>query len=1120
MRPVVLALGSLLLLSAVGSAADPVDYRRDVRPVLQERCYACHGAIQQKAKLRVDSGAALVRSGVVVPGKPGESELIARVASKDDATRMPPEGHSLTDKQIATLKAWIEQGAAVPADDKPEPDPRDHWAFRTPVRPPVPQAGTFPARNPIDNFVAAEWTRHGLKPQSFADKRVLLRRVYLDLIGLPPTSEQADAFLKDTSPDAYEKVVDQLLASPQYGERWGRHFLDVWRYSDWWGLGAELRNSQKHIWHWRDWTVESVNADVGYNEMLRQMLAADELYPTDAKKLRATGYLARPYFLFNRTTWLDEVIEHSGKGFLGLTTNCAKCHDHKYDPFTQANFYQLRAIFEPYQVRTDFMPGELDPEKGGLPRAFDCNPDVKTPFHIRGDERNPDPNREIRPGLPGFLAPNGLKIEPVKLPLLAYQPGARPEIAAAYRKQAEEKLAAAEGDVRKAKAAVEEAVKLAAKELLPAPANPGPANPAAGKPVLKDDFAKPNPDVWVTGSGMWKHDRGRLLQLKPDGDRSWVRTKTAIPTDFQAKFDFVITGGTPYRSVGLSFDVNPETETLVYVSAMDGGPKVQVAYKQNGQYQYPADGMLAMPIPVGKPIEMTVRARGPLVNVAIDGKHALAYRLPLPRKDGQVDLITYTATAEFTGFELRELGKDVDLLEPGGKIVAKSVVTPELAEANLRAADQLVAAAKADLAAVNARIAAGATNTKEAARTAAKAEKLAAVATAALGQAQAEAELLKATAAQKPAAEAKRTAAQKALEAAKKAAENPGESYTPFRGAVKSRENNLETDVSRMKPFPDTSTGRRSAFAKWLTDPTNPLTARVAVNHVWLRHFGKPLVPTIFDFGRKGTPPTHPELLDWLAVELMNPSPDPSPKKGGESDPIPAPPSLAGKGAGGLGSPQPWSLKHLHRLIVTSNAYRLSSSALNCGENVKLDPENRFLWRMNPQRMQSQAVRDSLLHLAGDLDLTAGGPPVALAEQDTSRRRAMYFFHSHNEHHKFLDIFDDANVLECYRRSESIVPQQGLALWNSRFALTMAGKINDKLHARLGPAADDVAFAKAAFEMVLGTSPTADELTVCVETLAELRAALKDVKDPDRTKRARAQLMQALVNHNDFVTVR
>ncbi len=294
---------------------------------------------------------------------------------------MPPasEGEGLSGKEIALLRDWIDQGAAGPADEKPEPDPKDHWAFRAPVRPELPRlGGDARPRNPIDAFLAAARRNAGLTPQPPADRPTLLRRVYLDLVGLPPSREQLQAFLADTAPDAYERVVDRLLASPQYGERWGRHWMDIWRYSDWWGLGDEVRNSQKHIWHWRDWIVESLNADKGYDQMLREMLAADELYPDDLDRLRATGFLARHYFKFNRNTWLDETVEHTSKAFLGLTMNCAKCHDHKYDPIAQADYYRFRAFFEPYQVRTDEVPGEADPEKDGIPRAFDCNLDAPT----------------------------------------------------------------------------------------------------------------------------------------------------------------------------------------------------------------------------------------------------------------------------------------------------------------------------------------------------------------------------------------------------------------------------------------------------------------------------------------------------------------------------------------------------------------------------------------------------------------------------------------------------------------------------------------------------------------------------------------------------------------------
>ena len=1069
-----LSLTLLVLVPSFAPAADPVDYRKDVKPVLQERCYACHGALAQKAKMRVDSGANLLK-GAVVAGKPNDSELLLRISSENDATRMPPEGHALKPDQIAKIKLWIEQGAKVPADDAQEPDPRDHWSFRTPQRAKVQLAAN---ENPIDHLIQAKWKEKGLTPVGPADKRVLLRRVYLDLIGLPPTAAQTEAFVKDAAPDAYEKVVDSLLASPQYGERWGRHFLDIWRYSDWWGLGAELRNSQRHIWHWRDWTIESFNADLGYDEMIRQMLAADELYPTDAKKLRATGYLARSYFLFNRTSWLDETMEHAGKGFLGLTFNCAKCHDHKYDPISQKDYYSFRAIFEPYQLRTDLLPGEPDAMKAGIPRAYDANLEAKTPFHIRGDERNADKDRVVTPGLPQFLAPDGFKFAPVKLPALAYRPGARPELLAGHRKVAEAKLSAAKDALTLAIAARAQLPKLEApgKE-------PEPPKVVEGKLTFKDDFAKANAELWELGAGTWKYDKGKLLQQKADGDRSHVRSKSAHPVDFEAKLNFAITGGGQYKSVGVSFDAGDGNEVLVYVSG--GGNKLQVAYKSGADYVYPTGGAVNMPIPSNKPLELTVRARGTLVNVSFNGEHTLGYTLPIARKAGKIDLITYTATAEFTGFTLRELPKGTPLLQPGAKPGTAVKLTPEVAAANVVAAEKAVAVAEAEIAALEARAKADASSDKADAKLAAKAEKLVTVATADLALAQADAAVRAAAPAGKPAAEQKRKAAEAALTAARKAAENPGETYTPFPGAVRSAESNLD-GRPKFGPFPDTSTGRRTALANWIANPKNPLTARVAVNHLWLRHFGRPLVANVFEFGRRGTAPSHPELWDWLSVELVE-------KK--------------------------WSFKHLHKLMVTSAVYRLSSSSASADAAAKLDGENRYYWRMNSTRMDANTIRDSLLHLAGDLDPTPSGPPVPAALQEASLRRSLYFFHSHNEHNKLLDIFDNANVLDCYRRTESIVPQQALALWNSRLAQMSAAKINDALHAKHKDA-DDARFVTAAFETVLGTSPTKDELAVCLEALTELRAELKAVPLADQTKRVRLQLVQALINHNDFVTVR
>jgi hypothetical protein len=1089
---------ALALFASAGrsSAAERVDYLRDVKPLLTARCYACHGALQQKSGLRVDTVRSILTGGnggpIVIPGKADASPMIARVSGAGDARRMPPDGlgEPLGEKQIALLRAWIDAGAAGPADEKPEPDPREHWAFHTPVRAPFPAVKEHSrVRNVVDSFLAAAREQHGLAAQPAADRRLLLRRLYLDLVGVPPTRAEQATFLNDPSPDAYEKVVDRLLASPEYGERWARHWMDVWRYSDWWGLGAEVRNSQKHIWHWRDWIRESLDTDVGYDEMLRQMLAADELYPTDQGRLRATGYLARSYFIFNRTTWLDEVVEHTGKAFLGLTLNCAKCHDHKYDPIAQIDYYRLRAFFEPYQVRTDQVPGETDYARNGLPRVFDCNLDAPTYRFLRGDEKRPDKDRPVKPGLPPLLALGKWDIQPVALPPEAHSPQLQPFVLANLLHAAQKQIDTA----RTARTAAERALAEARKHPVEPVAVAQPtafSTPVAGAPVTVDDFARPNPEVWTVGPGKWKHEGGKLKQGVEGAERSWLRLRRTPPADFEARFRFRITGGDPWRSAGIVFDGGETTETLAYVSAYSGGPKVQISFKQGGAYIYPDGGMKAWPIRLNEPIEMSVRVRGPLINVAVNGTFAVAFRQP--RHPGNLELITFAATTDLERFELRALPASTVLTEtttsatPEKPTVAQAEAAMVLAEKALAAAELqppgLRARAAADRAGLTTPPAA---NAAELARAAARAEKQAAVAAAEEEVARSELEGAKAPAGAKGPAEAKRKAARDQLDQARKALANPGDTYTSLRGSLKTPESNLDTEASKSKPFPTTSTGRRSALAKWLTNPRHPLTARVAVNHVWARHFGKPLVPTVFDFGRRAPRPAHLELLDYLAVDLVE---------------------------------HGWSLKRLHRLLVTSDAYRMTSSAAGASA-LAADPENRWYWRMNPIRMEAQVVRDSLLRLTGELDQTTGGPPIDPIGQESSRRRSLYFVHSHNDHHHFLSMFDDASVLECYRRTESIVPQQALALSNSGFALVAAGKINARLYEELGEVPDTV-FVRTAFEFVLASTPTPAEQAECELTLKELTDLLKRNGVGDPVRKARADLVGALLNHNDFITIR
>ncbi|NBP79240.1 DUF1549 domain-containing protein, partial [bacterium] len=434
--------------TTMAADANHRQYEAEIKPLLARRCQACHGALAQEAGLRLDT-AALARTGgdsgpAVLAGDAASSLLVARISDPDPLSRMPPEGEGepLTSAEVALLSAWIDAGAPAPEDEQPEADPRDHWAFQPLKRPPIPSmavasspsSGNEPL-HPLDAFINSRLTAAGLTPQGEAPQHVLIRRLYLDLLGVPPSPSELTALMADTSSDWYPQLVDQLLNDPRYGQRWARHWMDIWRYSDWWGLGKQLRNSQEHMWHFRDWIVESLNDDLGYDEMVRLMLAADELHPDDLDRLRATGFLARNWFLFNRTPWMDDTVEHVGKAFLGLTTNCAKCHDHKYDPISQKNYYQLRAFFEPLHVRIDVVPGQPDLASDGVPRVFDALLDEPTYRFERGDDSKPDTSEVMQPGVPDLLAFDALEITPVSLPKTAFEPARRPWVIEAHISQ-------------------------------------------------------------------------------------------------------------------------------------------------------------------------------------------------------------------------------------------------------------------------------------------------------------------------------------------------------------------------------------------------------------------------------------------------------------------------------------------------------------------------------------------------------------------------------------------------------------------------------------------------------------------------------------------------------------
>ncbi len=855
--------------------AQTVDYARDVKPILKERCFACHGALKQESDLRLDTAAAMLKSEVVVKGKQNESALVSRIAA-NDGERMPPEGKPLTKEQIAAIAKWIEEGAKAPADEKPEEDPKRHWAFVKPVRPKV-------NGPPIDSLLEVERAARGLKTSQEADRATLLRRVYLDLIGLPPTREQLHAFINDASPDAYEKVVDRLLASPQYGERWARHWMDIWRYSDWYGRRGvpDVLNSYGQIWRWRDWIVKSLNEDRGYDQMIRDMLAADELTPTDDANIVATGFVVRNFYRWNYNNWMRDNVEHTGKAFLGLTFNCCHCHDHKYDPITQEEYFKLRAIFEPIEIRTDRWPGETDPGvypkysygasykpiTTGMVRVVEEKLDAPTRFYTGGDERNVAKDKPpIPPGIPASLG-GKYEAKPVMLPPEAWYPGLKAFVRVEERKRRDDAIHAATQEFDGARQAIAQLV-------------------------------------------------GRML-LQP-----------------------------------LAFSEHELADAKF----------------------------------------RNARAH---LDAAIADRDSLIARIA-------ADDVQYLKTKG----DPKAAAQDANLAESRHKVaLAKSAI------------------AKTELALAATR------------RT-------------------------KSQAAQVPALEKQLAAAKAALATAEAAAKTVSTSYSPL-----------------SHQYAKTTTGRRSALANWIANRDNSLTARVAVNHVWNWHFGRPLVESTENFGRSGKPPTHPQLLDWLAVELMD---------------------------------NGWKFKPLHRLIVTSKAYRLASN----GPRHPSDLDNVYLARFPSQRIDAEVVRDSLLHVAGELDLTVGGPDIPQDQGLTNRRRSLYFTHHGEARMMFLDLFDSPNPCDAYRRTGSVLPQQALALSNSQLTLDLARKLTAKLTAE----SNDAAFATAAFEQVLARPHSDAERNSAIRFLSKQTRLLSSESKP--SQRAREGLVQALFNHSDFVTVR
>lgn len=984
-----------------GFAAADVDYVREVRPLLQKHCYACHGPDKQKSSLRFDVKADALKGGdsgaAIVPGKSGESPLLHRVASTDKATRMPPRGDRLTAEEIATLRTWIEGGARWPdgVDVAKTTDRRDWWSFKPVTRPALPKLAEVDAkwaRNPIDAFILAKQREKGLSPAAEADRRTLIRRLYFDLIGLPPAPAEVEAFVADKDPQAYAKLVDRLLDSPRHGERWARHWLDVVHYGD--THGYDKDQPRPNAWPYRDYVIRALNTDKPYTRFVQEQIAGDVLFGDTVDGITATGFIAAGPWDFighievpeskydgkvARNLDRDDMVTNAMNTFVSLTVQCARCHNHKFDPVTQEDYYRLQAVFAALD-RSD--------------RAYDVDPAVA---RRRGE------------------------LETRSRPLTA------------RKKQLEADAARAGGA---ALARIERQLE-AATRLSPAEQKPAFGYHSGLAPT--DDVVK-----WV------QIDLGESIAIE---SLTYVACHDNFGNigagfGFPRRFKIEIADHADFRE-GVTVIVDqtnadvPNAGVVPQKTAVGGkkGRYVRVTasklFHRQDTYIF-ALAELEVRDRAGKN-----RALGAKVT-ALDSIEAA----PRWRKENLVDGYYYGMKAD--AGEIARLRKERD------DSLAKAFGAAARDEWK-RVSDEL-ASIQRELATLPppGRVYAGTIHHGSGAF----------AGTGASGGKPRTIHVLKRGDLRTPAGEV----------GPGTVALQPGD------------------DGRFDLPAEHAEGQRRVALARWITDPRNPLTWRSIVNRVWQYHFGRGIVDSPNDFGHMGRLPSHPELLDWLAADFRD---------------------------------HGQSLKRLHRMICNSATYRQSSergtrnaersdappAALRAPrQNLKhgtqngeqsaaphsalrapssIDSGNIYLWHMSRRRLEAEAVRDSVLAIAGKLDDRLGGPGFQDfvvekpehsphyeyhrhdPEDARTHRRSIYRFLVRSQPQPFMTTLDCADPsMSVDKRNETVTALQALALLNNRFMLAMAKHTATRVEKSGGSVETQVA---EAFRLALARQPSKAE---------------------------------------------
>ena len=981
----VLPAMAVVMSAAAASAAGP-DFAREVRPVLSNRCFKCHGPDEdnQEAGLRLDLREAAIAeldSGTraIVPGHPDDSEAIARITSTDPDLVMPPPHTkvSLTDHEKRILTEWIAAGAEY----------APHWAFVKPEKPAVPTVTSAPPGwedNPIDAFVLARVTKEHLAPSPAADRATLCRRVYLDLVGLPPSPAELDAFLADQSPDAYERLVDRLLASPRYGERWARRWLDLARYAD---TNGYEKDRPREIWPYRDWVIRAINDDMPFDQFTIRQIAGDLLPNATVDDIIATG--------FHRNTMLNEEggidplefrylamvdrVGTTGTTWLGLTTACAQCHTHKFDPITHTDYFGLMALLNNADEPEWLIPGEeLDARRAAITKKID----------------------------------EAWKALPAQWPLPA-APGAE-QVAGSG-----EPAVAAMGDESKRAFLLAERFDTWNREESQRAVRWDVMRPTVMKTnmphlVLRDDGSilgsgdVTKSDVYeITLPGATKPVRAIRLEVLPDP--SLPAHGPGLCAYEGPKGDFFLS----------EFEVQVGGERLAIAAATDSFSGSPFAGKQKGSAAAAIDGEMSS---------------GWSTNGEQGRPHAAVFQLAEPVQAGE----PLTVTMRFERHFACSLGcfrlavTDAEAAEARGHTAEEELVLLTPADGRTLEDRELVFR-----------------------RFLASGPELAEPIKQIRGL---ETSLLNGT---------------KTLVLKERPADNPRKTFRHHRGEFTQPKEEVAPAAPAFLPqLPADAPADRLALAKWLVSPDNPLTARVTVNRQWQAFFGRGFVPSLEDFGYQSETPSHPELLDWLAITLMD----------------------------DLG----WSMKKLHRLIVTSATYRQASPVT--GDLVDRDPGNVLLARGPRVRLEAEVIRDSLLKAAGLLSEKMYGPGVRPPQPDgvtevaygapkwpvsggeDRYRRSVYIYQKRTAPFAMTTTFDGPTGEACVpRREVSNSALQALTLLNDPMFVEIAQALG---RTALAAGSDDTARLRDLGRRVLSRDFAAEEQAALAAYLAEQRQRL------------------------------